>query len=294
VIHVENEAHSFIVLQSLVYRRLFAPKARVIVSVWANQDLIGFKGQLLDRLETLMRSRIDYFVAGNSAGRELLLNKGVPSKSISVVPHVGVDLQHYSPASPETRLRERSVLNIEPDEFVIGFVGRLVPEKGIADLLAAFDLYKQRVMGRKARLLFVGNGPLKADLSQRPDVFVSSPGGGGKVLPYYRCMNVLVLPSRSTPEWTEQFGIVLIEAMACGVPVIGSDSGAIPEVIGPAGIVFKEGDREELANELVSLAADEQKQAQLSELGRQRVTDLFSDEKIAERIFAVYRKVMNG
>ena len=61
---------------------------------------------------------------------------------------------------------------------------------------------------------------------------------------HLRALDALVLPSESTPLWKEQFGHVLIEAMACGVPVVGSDSGAIPEVIGEAGLLFPGGGRD--------------------------------------------------
>ena len=99
--------------------------------------------------------------------------------------------------------------------------------------------------------------------------------------PILKSMDVLVLPSRSMPYWKEQFGRVLVEAMACGVPVIGSDSGAIPAVIGDAGLVFPEGDDRALADRILQLATDSTLWSDLQERGLARAprfrADVFSD-----------------
>jgi glycosyltransferase involved in cell wall biosynthesis len=90
------------------------------------------------------------------------------------------------------------------------------------------------------------------------------------------CCDALVLPSLTTPRWKEQFGRVLPEAMACGVPVIGSTSGNIPAMIGDAGIVVPEGDAGAVAAALRSLEESPERHARLAAAGRRRVVERLS------------------
>jgi glycosyltransferase involved in cell wall biosynthesis len=102
-----------------------------------------------------------------------------------------------------------------------------------------------------------------------------------------------VLPSRSRPNWVEQFGRVLIEAMACGVPVVGSDCGEIPNVVGDAGLIFPEGDVEALRECLARLMREGDLWADLSRRGRERVLAHFTQAQIAAQTVAVYRRVVD-
>ena len=108
----------------------------------------------------------------------------------------------------------------------------------------------------------------------------------------YHSLDVLVLPSRRTARWQEQFGRVLTEAMACAVAVIGAESGAIPGVIGGAGLLFPEGDVAALTEQLRRLRADERWRAELGERGRQRVAEHFTQEIVARKLVAVYRELL--
>jgi glycosyltransferase involved in cell wall biosynthesis len=106
-------------------------------------------------------------------------------------------------------------------------------------------------------------------------------------------MDVLVLPSRTTPRWAEQFGRVLVEAQSCGIPVIGSDSGEIPWVIQVTGggVIFPEGDDEALAGELILLRDDVEKRLALGERGRERARALFSVRAVADKMENLLRKM---
>src|SRR6185503_11152837 len=174
---------------------------------------------------------------------------------------------------------------------IVGYIGRVVPEKGVdvlVDALAGFD----------ARLLVVGDGIARRALEAQT---TSWPAGkavfiGGvpdtAVPDYLACMDALVLPSRTTPSWAEQFGHVLIEAMAAGVPVVGSSSGAIPEVIGEAGLVFPEGDAKALRAQLATLFDDPALRKRLVERGRARVDRLYTNERLAPAQRDIYRQVL--
>jgi glycosyltransferase involved in cell wall biosynthesis len=137
--------------------------------------------------------------------------------------------------------------------FTIGYAGRLIESKGLLDLLEAV-----RRLDAPVELLLVGNGELRAQLEGH-----AIPGSTVRVLDGlahdqmargYSQLDVLVLPSHTTATWKEQFGRVIIEALWCGVPVVGSDSGEIPWLIGltGGGLTFPEGDRDALASRLSS------------------------------------------
>jgi len=104
-------------------------------------------------------------------------------------------------------------------------------------------------------------------------------------------LDALVLPSRTRPNWKEQFGRVLVEAMACGVPVIGSDSGEIPHVIGDAGLIFPEEQVEILRAHLARLLGDPGLRADLAQRGRERVLARFTQAQVASQTYQVYQTI---
>jgi glycosyltransferase involved in cell wall biosynthesis len=150
-----------------------------------------------------------------------------------------------------------------------------------------------------ARLVLVGSGPMQPalqSLSERLGVgervqFISAKPLA-ELPALMNALDVLVLPSRTTPSWKEQFGRVIIEAQACGVPVIGSASGAIPEVIGDAGLVVAERDPAALAAALNRLAGDPQLARDLAGRGRGRVEERFTWARVAAQMREVYMKCM--
>ena len=108
---------------------------------------------------------------------------------------------------------------------------------------------------------------------------------------YYRQLDVLVVPSRTRSNWKEQFGRVAVEAMACGVPVVGSDSGEIPHVLGDAGLVFVEDDAAALRAHLARLMQDAGLQAELARRGRRRVLEHYTQARVAADTYEVYRRL---
>jgi glycosyltransferase involved in cell wall biosynthesis len=161
--------------------------------------------------------------------------------------------------------------------FTIGYAGRLVESKGLTDLLAAV-----RRLAQPVELLLLGNGEMRAELDGQ-----AIPGSAVRVLagltheqmaPAYAKLDVLVLPSHTTPTWKEQFGRVIVEALWCGVPVIGSDSGEIPwliELTG-GGLVFPERDVDALVAALERLRDSPSLRQQLAHTGRAAVEKLFT------------------
>jgi glycosyltransferase involved in cell wall biosynthesis len=161
--------------------------------------------------------------------------------------------------------------------FTVGYAGRLVRSKGLADMLAAV-----RALPAPVEMLLIGDGEMRSELEGE-----AIPGSRVRVLDgfaheqmaqAYAQLDVLVLPSRTTPTWKEQFGRVIVEALWCGVPVVGSDSGEIPWLIGltGGGLVYPEGDAAALAGCLESLRASPQLRRELSQRGRAAAEEHFS------------------
>jgi glycosyltransferase involved in cell wall biosynthesis len=234
-------------------------------------------------LERQVLAMADYAIVGNEAAAQVWRAKGY-NKPMQVIPQFGVqpDLFHPSPARDPGRA------------FVIGSAGRrLVPEKGIDILLEAVA----KLPGTW-RLQIAGDGPerprlerLAQELGIAERVAFDGVIASGHMPAYLRQLDVVVLPSRTLPNWKEQFGRVLVEAMACEVPVIGSDSGEIPHVIGDAGLIFAEGDAKKLGECLLQLMRGDELRQRLGEAGRRRVLRCFTQAQVATRTVAVYREL---
>jgi glycosyltransferase involved in cell wall biosynthesis len=109
---------------------------------------------------------------------------------------------------------------------------------------------------------------------------------------FWHAIDLLVLPSLTTPRWAEQFGRVLVEAMARGVPVVGSSSGAIPEVIGQAGLIFPEGDARALSEAIRQVRDTPTLRAELAARGLARARQRYSQDVIMDQIEGFYRSVL--
>jgi len=296
IIHVENECHSWIVCQALLYRRWFAPRAKVVVFCWDNLYWweLGAKEKALERLAQLTRRHIDFFITGNSAGKQLLISRGVPSDKVEVIPQFGIDPELFFPLTTEKRELRREQLGILPGEFVIGYVGQLIEEKGLFDLVEAVTLLRADSQQQIA-LLMIGRGQLGQEVQSRCTqsglkLILLPPRRNDQVAEVMNAMDVLVLPTYTKPPIKEQFGRVLIEAMACGVPVIGSTCGDIPNVIGAAGLVFPERQTRELA-QCLRLCSNESFRLQLRKRGLDRVLKSYTNQRVAEQTLKVYERV---
>ena len=222
-------------------------------------------------------------IAGNQAAATILTQKGYRGE-IAVIPQFGVDPRLFS---PPTNAQTPTAC------FRIGYAGGLLPEKGIDLLLrACADL-------RGAwRLIIAGEGEQAAALRALADQLgiATQIEWRGRIASeamatFYHDLDLFVLPSRTRPNWKEQFGRVLIEAMACAVPVVGSNSGEIPNVIGDAGLIFPEDDVTALCGLLQQLLDQPQWRQQLGAAGRTRALQHYTMAAIAEQTVGVYRRL---
>jgi glycosyltransferase involved in cell wall biosynthesis len=229
-----------------------------------------------------LRSRVlldAAFVAARSASAARLAEEWGATGEVAIAPPA-VPSWDRVPASGER-------------PFTVGYAGRLTASKGLADLLEAV-----RGLSTPVELLLAGNGDLRDELDGAP-----IPGSSVRVLDglahdemaaVYARFDVLVLPSRTTPTWKEQFGRVIIEALWCGVPVIGSDSGEIPwliELTG-GGLVFPEGDRDALRARLTQLRDSPELRAELAARGRAAVERLFAPAAATDALERLLRHAL--
>jgi glycosyltransferase involved in cell wall biosynthesis len=282
IVHVDEEPYNLATY--LATRQALQAGAQPLFFTW--QNLYRRYPPPFRWMERWVLQRARYAIAGNAEAVRVLRRKGYRGPT-AVIPQFGVDPEVFNPGQP-SRCRERP--------FTIGYLGRLVEEKGLLVLLEALaDLPGEW------RLELYGHGPLEPvlrrvatsqGLSER--VAIHAPVASTAVPERLRALDVLVLASLSRPNWTEQFGRVLVEAMACGVPVVGSESGEIPNVIGEAGLRFPEGDATALRDCLGRLMYDERLRAELAARGRVRVLERFTHEQVAAATVRVYREMLEA
>ena len=287
VVFVMNEVFSDIYLQALLYRNMVCRRAKVLF--YGFENLVDPPGTKRLRLRwTLLRRWGDGGAYANSEGLRRVAAAGFPDDNL-VLTYWGVPLDAFKPQRNDALRHELGL----DDAFVVGYVGRVVEEKGLGDVIDALG-----TLPSKVKLLCVGDGPglptfndraAKAELNGR--VTQLPRVADGEVPAYMNAMDALVLPSRTTPTWKEQFGRVLAEAMGCGVPVIGSDSGAIPQVIGDAGLIYPEGDSKAMAQAIGQLSYDAALRRRLAERGVGRANEHFSSQAFAGKLVQLFEKV---
>ena len=304
ILHLWEEPFSLIALQALCLAKFWAPRARAL---FYSSDNLSADFHYSYR-PSWFYARVERFAhrrcaAGTAVSEEVavvLRAKGF-AKSIDVIPH-GLDLADY-PTDPGREVAgsarraaaEGARARLGLHTPVVGFLGRLVPVKAVDVLVRAVAQLPEP----KPSLVIVGDGPDRVAIEELIEEMSLSrstrllPGVPHSDVPdLLAAIDVLTLPSRTLPRSKEQFGRVLIEGMAAGCVVIGSDSGAIPEVIGDAGLVFPENDVEGLAAALRRVLGDPGLAASLRAAGRRRVKERYTWDAVAARIVECYRRLV--
>ncbi|MEW5946200.1 MAG: glycosyltransferase family 1 protein [bacterium] len=240
-------------------------------------------------LSSLKRAEIIVTISQYTKGRLVSLY-GLPPERIEVAPPAA-----GSGFSPVPEARDREILSRHglPERFVL-YVGRLNPRKNLAALIEAYARVKAGA-GGAPRLVIAGTGGEEAKLKAR----ARGAGVGDDVLfpgyversdlpALYRRAEVFVYPSLG-----EGFGMPVLEAMACGAPVVASDNTAFPEVVGDGGMLVNPADVEEIAGSLGMLLSSEERREEMSRRARARSL-LFSWDDSAEKMLGAYRRALAG
>jgi glycosyltransferase involved in cell wall biosynthesis len=297
IIQVEQGAKALGYAQLITLNKLMRLKAKNLFFTWWNLPYdLKFPVSVL---EAYNLRNTDGVIAGNQDGAEVLRQHGYQG-AIKVMPQLGVDENRFCP-QPQPELK--SQLGIQPDDFVVGFVGRFVEEKGLLTLGLALAGLRERPW----KWLLLGRGQLEKVLMEKAVewgiqdrlIWVESVAHD-EVPRYINLMSTLVLPSETNTQfktltaagWKEQFGHVLIEAMASKVPVIGSDSGEIPYVIAEAGLIFPERDVAALQKCILSLMEQPELAQKLVRLGYERVMSHYTNQALARQMLGFYKQLL--
>jgi len=288
VIDLWEEPWSLVSAQACLWRNRICPKAKIIAET--EQNIFKFLPPPFEYLRRIVHRNAAFLIGRSEEAVEVSRRKGYRGLA-ATVPN-GVDATLFRPLD---RLACRLELLGPGSEsrFIAGYVGRLVPEKGLMDMIEALP-----TCGESVDLLFVGSGPMEQELRERAAQLGLAERV--KILPQQRleslprvmnALDVLVLVSRTTASWKEQFGRVIIEAHAAGTPVIGSDSGAIPNVVGGGGLIVPESNPGDLAKAIRQLAESPQWRAAMASEGRRRAMSECSWPSIARRMDQIYHQV---
>jgi glycosyltransferase involved in cell wall biosynthesis len=234
-----------------------------------------------------------FVCSGQLVAENLKTRPGYAGLPIVPIPH-GTDTNQFRPDPSRAKHIRGSLGWSSGGPPVVGYLGRFVPEKGLALLQRVLDEVRS-----PWRALFVGTGPLESSLrkwSERHGDRVRICNGvlHDQVPAYLNAMDIMCVPSQTTPAWKEQFGRALIEAFASGVAVIASDSGEIPYVVRDAGLIVGEKDEEGWRQAIGELLAHHEKREELSARGLARASDEFAWPVVARRSLDFFDAIAGG
>jgi glycosyltransferase involved in cell wall biosynthesis len=285
VVLIDEDPHSVLGAETCFLMGLFCPSAKRIFFTWDNlaRDHRFPFGFIKRALTKYGFSKTSLIVCGNSEAQRLLAPAKNYTGSSVVLPQLGIE---------PFAARQTPIAKVSP---IIGFVGRLVPEKGLVLLLEALSQLKHL----EWELNVIGSGPLESEIQGRwQSAFgdrlkyrAAVPHSG--VADCLRALDIFVLPSLTTPRWKEQFGLTLAQAMMAGAACVGSSSGAIPEVLGNAGVIFEEGNRKQLQDVLSALITSPARRQELAQAGWSRAMAQFSHSVVSARYLAALKHTLH-
>ena len=241
-------------------------------------------------IERRTLARADGMIAFGRTTRDVLVTRQPPPARVRIIPP-GVDTWKFA-VDGAARAQVRQSLGWTDEVPIVGFLGRFVPEKGIRSLTHVLD-----ALSCEWRALFVGSGPGESELRAwagryHGRVAIVTDVRHDDVPRWLNAMDVLCAPSLTTLSWREQFGRMLIEAFACGVPVVASSCGEIPHVVGDAGIVLPEGTVEVWCRALTDLLRDGDERRRLAARGRDRAVSVYDWASVAAQHASFFDEIL--
>ncbi len=241
-------------------------------------------------IKAAVKAQADFFLPVNEAAASALRQEGVGDERMRMISSA-VNADHFTPGRPDAKLRQS--LGIPKDAFLVICVARIAKSKGVFTLLEA--LRKIRGEHPDIHVLLVGRDEEggaafieKNALTDRVHLAGFTPYD--RMPLYYRLAHLFILPSLPTRGWIEQGPYSILEAMACGVPVMGSNCGGIPQAVGDPDRVFEPGDAEGLARVLLSIKKNYR--PSLRREARQRALTLYSTKVLTGKLRRIYREAL--
>jgi L-malate glycosyltransferase len=231
--------------------------------------------------------QVDCFIAASEAIRRMLVADGVPAERTTTV-HEGIDLRHVQAAPP---VNVHEAFWLPHGAPVVGNVAALVPHKGQRHLIEAAHLVVRDMPD--ARFVILGEGELRDALERQVREYhlekhVLLPGFRTDVLGCIKSFDLFAMSSV-----TEGLGTSLLDAMACGRPIVATRAGGIPEIVedGVQGLLVEPRDHRAMARAIVMLLRDEPRRRAMGDAGYARVGARFTVERMVEQTAAVYARV---
>jgi len=264
-----------------------------LASQWENIPF-NVKGNPYTKIQEYNRKHVTHFIAITEKAKAALITEGVKPEKISVIP-VGLDCERFKP----TVKSATNKFGISNEATRILFVGRLTPEKGIFDLLKAFELLVKDY--RNIELLVVGTGTmemqskitlLSENLKIKNKVKFLGSISYSEMSQVHNLADIFCLPSVETNFWAEQFGYSIVEAMACEKPIVSTVTGSIPEIVKDrvTGILVEQKNPVALKAALEELLVDKKKREQFGKNGRKWVLEAFEANKVAKQLSVLYTR----
>lgn len=287
IVDIHEEPYSVSCFQSLWLTGAVAPRAACVF--YSAQNILKRYPPPFSWTEKYVYSKASGAYPCSDTVREVLCQKGF-SKPAPVIP-LGVDRRLFQPVEGNRRH-----FGIGENCFVVGYFGRFEECKGVDYVLEA--LAAQKV---DWKIIMVGRGAYQDALRTK----ASCLGIADRVLwlgekpideiPGLLCLcDTVVVPSITTRTWREQFGRVVVEAMACGVPVIATNSGSLPEVVEDAGFIVPEKDSAALSEKLNEMASNSELRMKFRRRGLELVESKYTWARVAELTRDLYVRALQS
>ncbi len=291
LVNVEYDPWSPLTLETIALTRWHAPGAKLVCSVKKNTYLTKARPKewVKRSLHHWAAERVDGYIAASDSVRELSIQRfGIDPERIHTCHHLAVDLEQFQP-EPHAHTPVAAP--------AIGFVGEWHERKGVIELVHAAQLLADKGLHFELRLL--GTGPLrhwlKMRAQNRPWLKLAEPVPHRAVSGFLRKCQIFAFPSRALPDHQEHDAHALMEAMACGLPSVVTESGIISELVGTdCSIASSMENHQELANGLEALILDDSLRRRLGQAARARALSSFGLESVAARRAAIYRRILSS
>lgn len=279
----------WLVPQGVIAAMLKKNNTRLIVTIHGS-DLFPLKNAFFKSIQRIVLKNCDICTVSSEATKNELLMRFPQFKDKVAVLSMGVDTQLFKKSN-------KSKISKYKNSKIILFVGRLNEQKGVEYLIKAMAIVNKRM--KNSKLLIIGEGSYKKKLQKISDSL--NPGNieflgsisQRELADYYNTADALVLPSVTSRIGTEGLGLVLLEAMSCGTPVIGTNTGGIPTIIknNQTGLLVGEKNENELGSAILRILSDDKLKQKLSKNGKIFVKNNYSWDIVARKFNDLYKKM---